>query len=81
MNPRAERGERRREGLGRAGVTPVRNPGRQRGQSAVIGLGLVPIEVGEHPGPKPRHWTRSGWPDIVRARRAGATTRRRGQIG
>jgi hypothetical protein len=31
MNPRAERGERRREGLGRAGVTPVRNPDRLRG--------------------------------------------------
>jgi hypothetical protein len=38
----------------------VRNPGRQRGQSVVIGLGLVPVEVGEHLGPKLGHWTRSG---------------------
>jgi hypothetical protein len=50
----------------RAGqVTPVRNSGRQERQSVVIGLGLIPIEVGEHFGPKPGHWTRSGWPDTV----------------
>jgi hypothetical protein len=59
----------------------VRKSDRQRGQSGVIGLGLVLLEVGEHPGPKPGHWTRSGWPDTVRARRAGAAARRRGQIG
>jgi hypothetical protein len=78
---RAERGEQRGGGLRQAGVTPVRNPGYQRGQSAVIGLGLVPVEVGEDPGPKPGHWTRSGWPDTMRVRRAGAATCRRGQIG
>jgi hypothetical protein len=82
-NPRAERGERRREGLVRAGVTLVRNPGCQRGQSTVIGLGLVPVEAREHQHPRPKlgHWTRSGWPDTVWAWRAGAAARRRGQIG
>jgi hypothetical protein len=43
----------------------MRNPGRQRGKSAVIGLGLVPVEVGEHPGLKPGHQTRSGWLNTV----------------
>jgi hypothetical protein len=36
---------------------------------------------GEHFGPKPEHWTGSGWPDTVRARRASAAAHRRGQIG
>jgi hypothetical protein len=31
MNPQAERGERHREGLGRAVATPVRNPGHGEG--------------------------------------------------
>jgi hypothetical protein len=31
MNPRAERGERWREGLGQAGATPVGNPGHGEG--------------------------------------------------
>jgi hypothetical protein len=51
---------------------------RQERQSTVIGLGLVRVEVGKHFGPKPEHWTGSGWPDTVRARRASATARRRG---
>jgi hypothetical protein len=79
--PRSERGERRRKSSRWAGVTSVSNSGRQERQSAVIGLGLVPVEVGEHFGPMPRHWMGSGWPDIVRARRASAATRQRGQIG
>jgi hypothetical protein len=47
----------------------------------MIGLGLVPVEVEEHFGPKSGHWMGSGWPDTVRARRASAAARRRGQIG
>jgi hypothetical protein len=74
--PRSERGKRQRKISGRAGVTPVRNSGRQERQLAVIGLGLVPVEVGEKFGPKPGHWTGSGWPDTVRARRASAAARR-----
>jgi hypothetical protein len=81
MNPRAERGEWGREGLGQARVTPVRNPGRQRGQSAVIGLGLVSVEVVEHPVPKPGHWTWSRWPDTTRARRTIVAEHRRAKIG
>jgi hypothetical protein len=53
--PRSKRGEQRRKSSGRAGVTPVRNSDHQERQSAVIGLGLVPVEVGEHFGPKPGH--------------------------
>jgi hypothetical protein len=53
---------------GRARVTSVRNFGRQERQSAAIGLGLVPVGVGEHYGPIARQWTGSGWPDTVRAR-------------
>jgi hypothetical protein len=48
--PRSERGKQRRKISGRAGVTPVRNSGLQERQSAVIGLGLVPIEVGSSLG-------------------------------
>jgi hypothetical protein len=33
----------------------VRNSSRQERQSAMIGLGLVPVEVGEHFGPKLGH--------------------------
>jgi hypothetical protein len=77
---RLETGERRRKSFGRAGVTPVRNFGRLERQSAVIGIGLVPVEAGEHYGPIPGHWTGSDWPDTVRAWRASATARRRGQI-
>jgi hypothetical protein len=79
--PRSERGERRRKSSRRVGVTPVRNSGRQERQSTVIGLGLVPVEVGKRFGPKPGHRTGSGWPDTVWARRASAAARRRGQIG
>jgi hypothetical protein len=53
--PRSRRGKRRRKSSGRAGVTPVRNSGRQETQSTVIGIGIVPVEVGEHSGPKPGH--------------------------
>jgi hypothetical protein len=53
----------------------VRNSGRQEGQSAMIGLGLVPVEVGEHFGPKPGHWMGSSGSDTVRARRASAAAR------
>ena len=53
--PSSERGERWRKSSRQAGVTPVRNSGRQERQSVVIGLGLVPVEVGELFGPKPRH--------------------------
>jgi hypothetical protein len=74
--PRLERGERQRKSFGRAEVTPVRNSDRQERQSVVIGLGLVPVEVGEHFRPKLGHWTGSGWPDTVRARRARAAARR-----
>jgi hypothetical protein len=79
--PVLERRKWRGKSSRRAGVTPVRNSGRQERQSSVTGLGLVQVEVGEHFGPKPVHWTGSGWPDTVRARRARATARRRGQIG
>jgi hypothetical protein len=48
--PRTVRGERRGKGLERVRVTPVSNSGRQERQSAMIGLGLVPLEVGEHSG-------------------------------
>jgi hypothetical protein len=78
--PRSERGERRRKSSGWAEVTPVRNSGRRERQSAVIGLGLVPVEVGELFGPKPGHWTGSGWPNTVWARRASTATHRQGQI-
>jgi hypothetical protein len=78
---RSERGNQRKNSSRRAGVTPVRNSGREKRQSAVIGLGLVPVEVGEHSGPKPGHWMGSGWSDTVRAWRASAVARRRGQIG
>jgi hypothetical protein len=61
-------GKRQRKNFGRAGVTLVRNSGRQERQSAVIGLGLVPVEVGEHSRPKPGHWAGSRWSGIVRAR-------------
>jgi hypothetical protein len=53
--PRSERGKQRRKSSGRDGVTLVRNSGRQERQSAMIGLGLVPVEVAEHSGPKPGH--------------------------
>jgi hypothetical protein len=79
--PRSERGKRRRKSSGQAGVTLVTNSGRQERQSVVIGLELVPIEVGEQSWPKSGHWTGSSWPDTVQARRASATARRRGQIG
>jgi hypothetical protein len=79
--PRSERGEQWRKSSRRARVTPVRNSGRQERQSAMIGLGLVPVDVGEHSGPKPGHWTGSGWPDTVRARRASAAARQQSQIG
>jgi hypothetical protein len=79
--PRSERGNRRRKSSGQAEVTPVRNSGRQERQSFVIALRIVPEEVGEHSRPKPGHWTGSGWPDTVRARRVSAAARRRGQIG
>jgi hypothetical protein len=39
------------------------------------------VEVGKHYGPTSGHWTGLGWPDTVRARRAGAGAHRRGQIG
>jgi hypothetical protein len=57
-------------------VTPVRNFGRQKRQSAAIGLRVVPVEVGEHYGPIPGHWTGSGWPNTVRACRASVAARR-----
>jgi hypothetical protein len=79
--PRSERGNRRRKSSRRVRVTPVRNSGRQESQSTVIGLRLVPVEVGEHSGPTPGHWTGSGWPDTVWAWRASAAARRRDQIG
>jgi hypothetical protein len=48
----------------------VRNLGRQRGQSVVIGLGLVPVEVGEHPGPKPGpNWLKADANKVKQARR------------
>jgi hypothetical protein len=54
-----ETGIRERETAGkssrRAGVTPARNSGRQERQSTAIGLVLVPVVVGEHYGPIPRH--------------------------
>jgi hypothetical protein len=53
--PRSERGNRLRKRSGQPGVTTVRNSGRQEKQSAVIGLELVLVEVGEHSGPKLRH--------------------------
>jgi hypothetical protein len=43
------------ETSGRPRVTLVRNIDRQERQSAAIGLGLVPVEVGEHYGPLPGH--------------------------
>jgi hypothetical protein len=55
MRPGLERGKRWGESSGRARVTLVRNSGRQERQSAAIGLGLVPVEVGEHYGPIPGH--------------------------
>jgi hypothetical protein len=48
-------GEMGGETSGRPRVTLVRNIDRQERQSAAIGLGLVPVEVGEHYGPLPGH--------------------------
>jgi hypothetical protein len=79
--PGSERGKRRGKSSRRADVTPVRNSDRQERQSATIGLGLVPVVVGEYSRPKPGHWTGSGWPDTVRARQASAVACLRGQIG
>jgi hypothetical protein len=46
---------------GRAEVTSVRNSGRQERQSVAIGLGVVPVEAGEHYGPIPgTGWGRAG---------------------
>jgi hypothetical protein len=73
---RGQRGGTMEEKLQANRVTPVRNSGRQERQSAVIGLGLVQVEVGEHFGPKSGHWTGLGWPDTVRAWRASAVARR-----
>jgi hypothetical protein len=79
--PGSERGKRRGKSSGWAGVTPVRNFGCQKRQSTVIGLGLVPVEVWKHFGLIPGHWTGSGWPDTVRARRASVIARQLGKIG
>jgi hypothetical protein len=79
--PGSERGERWRKSSGRPRVTPVRNSGHLDRQSAVIGLGLVPVEVGEHFRPKPGHWTGLGLPDTVQVRLASAAAGRRGQVG
>ena len=49
--PGSERGEWRRENSGRVDITPARNSDRWERQSTAIGLGLVPVEVGERYGP------------------------------
>jgi hypothetical protein len=69
--PRSERGNRRRKISERAGVTPVRNSGRQERQSVVIGLGLVPVEVGAL-------WAKAGALDGVgmAGHRVGAASKR-----
>jgi hypothetical protein len=70
-------GEKLRAGQGNSGEE-FRSPGEA---IAAIGLGLVLVEVREHYGPLPGHWTGSGWLDTVRARRASVAARQRGQIG
>jgi hypothetical protein len=78
--PGSERGGRRRESFGRVGAVPLRNSDRWERQSTAIGLGLVPMEVGERYGPTSGHGTGLGWPDTVRERRSNAVTHQRGQI-
>jgi hypothetical protein len=70
------RGQRWENGGGRApgglGVTLARNPGRRERQSSVIGLGLVPVGVGDCYGPTSGHGAGLSWPDTTR----GAASRR-----
>jgi hypothetical protein len=81
MRPGSERGERRRESSGRVVAVPVSNSDSWERPTTVIGLSLVPVEVGERYGPTSGNGTGLRWPDTVRAQRANAAAHRRGQIG
>jgi hypothetical protein len=65
-----DRGQRWENDRGRApggsGVTPARNSGRGEGQSSAIGLGLVPVRVGERYGSTSGHRAGLSWPDTAR---------------
>jgi hypothetical protein len=53
MNPRAERGERRREGLKWAGVTPVRHSSHGEGAYGALKPWLTSVEAEVTQGPTP----------------------------
>jgi hypothetical protein len=63
--------------LGRSRVTPARNPDHEERQSSAIGLGLVPVRVGECYGSSLGHRAGLSWPDTTQ----GTTELRRVQIG
>jgi hypothetical protein len=60
------------ETSGRVGVTPAKNLGHEMGRSSAIGLGLVPMRVGECYGPTLGHRAGLSWPDTA----WGAASRR-----